>query len=217
MKSLKILCLAFICWTSLDIYGQFYAAPSVNLYMNQNIMGSSTSTLGNLEPVYFGLGSSGGYAFEFWAIELSLGGYAPRTYDTIFSVYDNLYGYVEYPATESSTLYNLGIDFRFYSPWWTNYGVDFYTSVGFHRAFEHIKRILPEAYSMYEEDAYTLANNMVRAGVGVDIYLDYLNVIFIELGISDGIALTDGSNQSTYVVPYGFGWTGKAGLRLFLD
>jgi len=217
MKSLKILCLAFICWTSVDAYGQFYAAPSLNLYINQNIMGSSTSALGNLEPVYLGLGGSGGYAFDFWAIELSVAGYAPRTYDTIITEFDGLYGTVEYPATESSTLYGFGIDFRFYSPWWTDYTVDFYSSVGIHRTFEHIKRILPEAYSIYEDDAFNIPNNIFRAGLGVDFYLEDLDLIFLEVGISNALAMSDISNLSTYNVTYGFGWTGKAGIRLFLD
>lgn len=95
--------------------------------------------------------------------------------------------------------------------------MDFYSSVGIHRTFEHIKRILPEAYSIYEDDAFNIPNNIFRAGLGVDFYLEDLDLIFLEVGISNALDMSDIGNLSTYNVTYGFGWTGKAGIRLFLD
>lgn len=217
MKPLKTLVLAAFCSFSTLAFGQFYVAPSANAYINQDLFGDGAGFANNMQPVYFGLGASAGYAFEYWAMEVGISGYAPRTYDTIVEFYDALYGYLTYPATESSTLYDIGISIRYYSPLLMDYNVFIYTAAGYHRTSERVNRQIPSAYQYTAENPFTNNSFMIHGVIGGDIYLDDYTIIFIEGGVSYGLDIGASHQSSTFDVPYGVGWPIRAGVRVLMD
>lgn len=160
---------------SLTAKGQFFAGPDVAVFGSAD----ETSAPG---PFYIGLGGTAGYESELWSVQLHVGGYIPRLFDTIYGYDDPIIGsYLLLPGNVSKSAMEIGMASKYFlfSSWFSEfrpYSIGGMGMIWERNAQRYDPVTAPEIYERYWTKGY-----FFRFGLGANIYVNDAASAYVEI------------------------------------